>query len=86
MTKSRWKNIDLIKKTYKKKNNKNKNKGILKIWKRNMLIPGRLINTLVLVYTGKEFRKVFIDRNKVGYKFGEFAWTRKKNIKRYDRI
>ena len=33
----------------------------------------------MLVYDGKEFRKCYINREKIGYKFGEFSYSRKKN-------
>jgi len=35
------------------------------------------VNHIVYVYNGKSFVKVYISRNKVGFKMGEFAPTRK---------
>lgn len=51
-----------------------------KIWFRGSVIPYSLIGQNVLVYNGKIFKKLFISREKVGYKFGEFCSTRVFNI------
>jgi ribosomal protein S19 len=36
------------------------------------------------VHNGKEFKKIFITREKIGFKFGEFSFTKKytKKIKK----
>jgi small subunit ribosomal protein S19 len=47
------------------------------VWARNSIIPESLVNHIVYVYNGKSFVKVYISRNKVGFKMGEFAPTRK---------
>ena len=79
MSRSCWKepvlNFNLIKKiiTTKKK---------IKIWSRSSIIPSILINKQVLVHTGNLFKPLFITREKVGFKFGEFAFTRSKNKKK----
>ena len=62
------------------------NKKKFKIWSRQSTIPFYLIGTYVLVHNGKDFKKIYITREKVGFKFGEFAFTRKyiskyKNLK-----
>jgi small subunit ribosomal protein S19 len=62
------------------------NKKNLKIWSRRSTIPFSLIGSYVLIHNGKDFKKVYITREKVGFKFGEFAFTRKyiskyKNLK-----
>jgi len=38
----------------------------------------------VFVYNGKIFKKIYISRDNVGYKFGEFVFTKKspKKIKK----
>ena len=54
-----------------------KNKDIKQIWSRSSVIPDFLVGKTVLIHTGKTFKKVFISREKVGYKFGSFANTRK---------
>jgi len=33
------------------------------------------------VHNGKEFKNVVVTREKLGYKFGEFSFTRKYNVK-----
>ena len=40
-----------------------------------------LIGKTVLVHNGKEFKKLLITREKIGFKFGEFVFTRSKMIK-----
>ena len=57
-----------------------------KICSRRSVIPSYLIGKMVLIHNGKIFKKIFINREKVGYKFGEFCNTRllisKKNLKK----
>ena len=48
----------------------------LKIWKRNSIIPESLIGSFVSIYNGNKFKKIMITREKVGFKFGEFSFTR----------
>jgi small subunit ribosomal protein S19 len=55
----------------------NQSKKQLKIWSRRSVIPAFLIGVTVLIYNGKEFKKVKITREKVGFKFGEFCTTRR---------
>lgn len=57
----------------------NKNK---KIWERQSVIGSNLIGSNVFIYNGKDFKKLQITREKVGYKFGEFSFTRKKSQKK----
>jgi small subunit ribosomal protein S19 len=52
-------------------------KNQLNFWCRNATIPSNLIGSIVFVHNGKEFKKIFISREKVGYKFGHFSFTRK---------
>lgn len=47
------------------------------VWSRRSVIPENLINQIVFVYNGKEFNKVYITREKVGFKFGDFSMTRR---------
>ena len=71
MSRSKWKGIYCsIKKYSNYQNNK------IKIWSRNSSIPSFLINKNVYVYNGKLFKKVLITKEKLGYKFGEFVFTR----------
>lgn len=54
-----------------KKTNKNK------IYDKSLIIPQSFIGKAVLVYNGKEFKKIIIDREKIGFRFGEFVLTKK---------
>jgi ribosomal protein S19 len=54
-------------------NQTNKNK----IYNKSFIITEKFLNKMVLVYNGKEFKKVHIDREKLGFRFGEFVMTRK---------
>jgi len=47
-----------------------------KIWSRASVIPSQLIGKTVFIYNGKIFKRILIDREKVGFKFGEFCFTR----------
>lgn len=54
-----------------------KKKRLKKTFSRKSVIPASLINKRVLVYTGRRFIPIKIDRKKIGYKFGQFSFTRK---------
>lgn len=64
----------------------------LKIWSRSSTILPNFLNKYVYVYTGKEFKRFLITREKIGYKYGQFCLTRvltsrikkqnKKNVKK----
>lgn len=73
MSRSIWKGNYISSFLFRKSLN---NKKSIRIWDRASCIPYSLLNKSVLIYTGKEFRKVFINRQKIGYKFGEFCFTR----------
>lgn len=74
MKRSKWKGyyIDQYLISQKFKNNKKKI-----IWSRNSTIPQNLIDQYVYIHNGRIFQKVYINREKVGFKFGDFAITRK---------
>ena len=57
------------------------NKLTVKIWKRSNQILFKNLKNIVLVYDGKEFRKIRQEREKVGLKFGCFCFTRKHSKK-----
>jgi small subunit ribosomal protein S19 len=61
--------------------NQKKQKKNFKIWSRNSVIPEFLLGQTVLVHNGKEFKNVVVTREKLGYKFGEFSFTRKYKVK-----
>ena len=56
---------------------KQKKSRTIKIWCRSSVIPSFLIGETVFVYNGREFKRIFINREKIGFKFGEFSSTRK---------
>lgn len=78
MSRSKWKGIYISKFLIKKATIPKK------IWSRNATIPLKLLNKHVLIHNGKNFNRVFITIDKIGYKFGEFSYTRKdkKRIKK----
>lgn len=79
MSRAKWKGLFIEKSIINLNKKKSKNKKKLKIYSRSSCIPSFLINKFVLIYDGKEFRKCYINREKIGYKFGEFSYSRKKN-------
>ncbi len=74
MSRSKWKGNFIDQAVLKVLQNTKKQ---LKIWSRRSVIPAFLIGSTVLVYNGKEFKKVTITREKIGFKFGEFCTTRR---------
>lgn len=52
-----------------------------KIWSRSSVVPASLIGETVFIHNGKEFKRVSITREKVGFKFGEFSFTRRYTLK-----
>jgi len=71
MSRSKWKNVFISIKLKKI----NKEKKII-VWSRASVIPESFINKNVFVYNGKIFKKLLITREKVGFKFGEFIFTK----------
>ena len=57
-----------------------------KLWTRSSIIPSILLNTNVSIYNGREFKRVTITKSKIGFKFGEFSFTRKFTIKKKTKI
>lgn len=80
MSRSKWKGpfvkSSLI--SYQEKSKKVKN---IKIWSRNSIIPFSIVGQQVSIHNGKDFIKIKITREKVGYRFGEFSFTRRHRIK-----
>jgi small subunit ribosomal protein S19 len=76
MSRSKWKgpflDLSILKTSSIKKS---------KIWARSSVVPAFLIGEVVFVHSGKEFKRVVVTREKVGYKFGEFSFTRKTALK-----
>jgi ribosomal protein S19 len=84
MARSKWKGFffnDSLLKCFKEFTNKNlKKKKKFLVIQRNAVIHSKFLNTKVAVYNGKSFINIFIDSNKIGSKFGEFVFTRKRCI------
>lgn len=56
-----------------------------KIWSRRSAIPASLLGKTVLIYNGKDFKKLSIKREHLGFKFGEFSLTKKYTKKVVDK-
>ena len=77
MSRSLWKGFFLDKKILKKNN---QDKSFIKTRSRSSVIPEFLMkpNLVVGIYTGKVYKSFKIPSKKnIGYKLGEFAFTRK---------
>lgn len=75
MSRSVWKLNYLPKTIIRQSKKKNIN-----IWSRDAVIPSFLVNRLVKIYNGKDYKTIKITHEKIGFKFGEFANTRKPYI------
>jgi len=76
MSRSTWK-LNYLPKSISKQINKKK---LITVWTRDALIPSFLLNRLVKIYNGKEYKTIKITQEKIGFKFGEFSNTRKPYI------
>ena len=47
------------------------------VYKKNKVIKSMHLNKKFLIYNGKDFQKLIVSKNMLGYKFGEFVMTRK---------
>lgn len=77
MSRSKWKG-SVIDSSLKKKFYNSK----CKVWSRKSVVPYELLKKFVYIHNGKIFKKVYINREKVGYKFGEFVLTRNHFVKK----
>jgi small subunit ribosomal protein S19 len=77
MSRSNWKGSYFSKNLYNKifleQNFKFWNK---KVWDRNSVIPNFLCDKNIYIHNGKVFKRILITREKVGFKFGDFSYTR----------
>ena len=48
---------------------------------RNSSIPAICLGKFLNIHTGKEFKKIFISKEKIGLKFGTFVYTYKSKTK-----
>lgn len=60
-----------------------KKKTYPNLWLRSSVIPKRIVNSIVCVHNGREFRRVIITKEKVGFKLGEFSFTRRLRFKKF---
>jgi len=44
---------------------------------RNSTIPSSCLGKFVNIYSGKEYRKIYISKEKIGLKFGMLVYTKK---------
>lgn len=51
--------------------------GTSVIYAKNRQIISQDLNKKFLIYNGKDFQKLIVSKNMLGYKFGEFVMTRK---------
>jgi small subunit ribosomal protein S19 len=80
MSRSKWKSNFVNTKILLDSKVSYKETSMKKLWCRNEVIPGAMINKTLFVHNGRDFIKILISRDKVGYKLGEFAFTRKHSI------
>lgn len=73
MSRSSWKgpfiHLNFLKK-------KSLHKKFSNVWSRNSIILSQFVGYSFFVHSGNVFKKFFVTREKVGYKFGEFCTTR----------
>jgi ribosomal protein S19 len=74
MSRSKWKG-SFLKPTLIKKKIK------VSIAPRNSIIPAICLGKFINLHTGKDFKKVFISKEKIGLKFGTFGYIRKVKLK-----
>jgi small subunit ribosomal protein S19 len=72
MSRSKWKgkflDIFFLKKHLYRKN--------IKIWSRSSSVPLSLVGARVSIYNGQKYIPMVVSVEKVGFKFGEFCFTR----------
>jgi len=74
MSRSKWKGPYIGS----EKLNKNLKKQSNFIMPRNMEITPKLIGLIFKIHNGKEYKEITVKNEMVGYKFGEFVFTRGK--------
>ncbi|MGX7576671.1 30S ribosomal protein S19 [Candidatus Vidania fulgoroideorum] len=51
--------------------------NIIKTWSRNSTIMPKFVGITIYVHNGKKHIPVYVSENMIGYKLGEFVYTRK---------
>jgi len=86
MSRSNWKgpfvNLKFLKKLNSKPSNSTQVFSFKKVWSRNSIIPKILTGKNVYVYNGKIFKKLTVLVEHIGFKFGDFCFTRKNSKKK----
>lgn len=82
MSRSKWKGSFIDKSILKLEK---KSLSYIKIRSRSSVIPEFLVGKTVHVYNGKDYKKLQVTRECVGYKFGDFSFTRKFTSKRLNK-
>lgn len=57
-----------------------KKKRWIKIYNKNLTILPEYVEHFVNIYNGKNFINLKINEKMIGFKFGEFIYTRKKHV------
>jgi small subunit ribosomal protein S19 len=60
--------------------NLKRNKKWIKVYNKSLVILPEYVNYFISVYNGKTFMKLKINNKMVGFKLGEFIYTKKKHI------
>ena len=81
MGRANWKG-SFVEKFALNKLNVKSNSNYFNIWSRRSVISSNFISKKVFVYTGNRFKPVFVTRDKVGFKFGDFCMTRNSQLKK----
>ena len=76
MSRSIWKGVFVNSAFFKRPFEKKK-----LVWSKSSTILGNSKGNIIFVYNGKEFKKLFVTSAKLGFKFGQFIFTRKYNQK-----
>jgi len=84
MGRANWKGSFVEKFALNKFNVKSKGETF-RVWSRRSVIPSNFVSKKIFVYTGNSFKPVFITRDKIGFKFGEFCLTRNRRIKKKEK-
>lgn len=80
MSRSKWKG------SFISNNSLTKGKKLKKVWARSDSIASNSLNKKIMVYNGQKFINVFVNNIKLGFKYGEFCFTRKKGDKQVKKL
>ena len=69
----------IFKEIYKNKNNNLKQKVIILHSKNSIIFP-IFVGSIFAIYNGQKFVNLLVNKDMVGYRFGEFVSTRKKAV------